>query len=208
MNDSVEMLGQRIDAIDVPQFDFAAIKARAVRKPARAHRRRTIVTVTLLILLPALAAAAAHFIPLQVKHRFGNWQLWGPSRTFTHPSAADFSKLAREAPYHVVWPAGVPADHKLLFLGAMGSEVFTMVYTCPVKDVSYNSTSIVIIPKNFQAVSPKLGKWFESQVASDRTNASWNVGSERVALTTDCLTSQQIQNIRDAMTVSSGMHGR
>ncbi|HEY9181107.1 MAG TPA: hypothetical protein VIO32_10335 [Candidatus Baltobacteraceae bacterium] len=206
MNDNLELLERQIDAIPVPHFNFVAVAARAAHLPVRTNRRRAIVATLLIIVLPALAAATAHFVPLRVTHRVGNWQLYGPSRDFMHPTTSDFSKLARQAPYHVVWPVGMPGDHKLLYLSAVGSEVFLMAYNCPGKNASYSTTMVAIIPRNYKAVNPNLGKWFVSQIANDRSNELWDAGDESVVLTTACLTREQVERIRNLTIAASRTH--
>ncbi len=201
---NLQILEKRVAAIPVPPFDFSTVSARRPHTPEKTTSRRKIISAALLlIVLPAIAAAAAHFIPLQVTHRVGNWQLWGPSKTYEHPTAADFSRLARQAPYRVTWPVGVPREHKLLFLGAVGSEVFLLAYACPGKSANSSTSMLAIIPKNYESVNPNLGKWFESQIANDRVNERWNAGEESVVLTTDCLARRQIDRIRTA-TIAAG----
>ncbi|HEV3152623.1 MAG TPA: hypothetical protein VGZ02_02345 [Candidatus Baltobacteraceae bacterium] len=206
MNDCLEALERRIEAIEVPRFDFTTITARRSGQPARQARWRSALTIALLIVVPALAAAAVHFIPLQVDHRFGNWQLFGPSREFTHPTAADFSTLARQAPYRVVWPAGVPREEKLMLLSSTGNEVFIAAYRCPSIDLRKGNDALstfIIIPKSYAAVNPKLASWFESQMHNAALNTLWNAGDESVLLSTGCLTPAQVDNIR-ALMITAG----
>lgn len=199
MNDYLDSIEQRIAAIPAPRFDFAAVQTKAEGKPARPTRRRNVVAgILLTIAVPIVAAAAAHLVPLQVTHRFGNWQIYGPDKgeTLLHPTPAMFSRLARKAPYQVVWPAGMPREHKPFMLGSVGSEVFILIYSCAGQRIDRASSLAVIIPKNYSGINPRLGKWFNSQIQDHRYNALWDVGSESVLLGSDCLTEQQIAHVR------------
>lgn len=206
MNDYLDAIEQHIAAIPAPKFDFAAVQKRADGKPAHRPRRNVIAGILLMIAAPIVAVAAAHFVPLQVTHRFGNWQLYGPDRgeTLLHPTSAMFSRVARQAPYPVVWPSGLPRQHKPFMLGGVGSEVFTVVYSCAGQRIDRASSVAVIIPKNYAAVNPKLGKWFTSQIQDHRQNALWDVGGESIMLGSDCLTQQQIARIREATIARGG----
>lgn len=206
MNGSVQSnIRKSIDTIGVPRFDFAAVKSRAGRSTPsrRAIRRRTAVVACFLALgLPLLAAAAAHFIPLKVTHRVGNWQLFGATQTFMRPAPRVFTHAAAEAPYRVVWPAGLPRGSKPIAFGNTASEVFTIFYQCPHGRDYIPGIWAIVIPKHYGQVNAELDRWFRSQMATHRKNLLWDVGDERVLLTTDCLTLQQMQNVRSATTAA------
>lgn len=198
MNDYHDLIERGVAAVPVPAFNFQTITLKAELKRTR---RNLVAAILLIIAAPLVAMAAAHFIPLQVTHRFGNWQLNGPARgeTLLHPTPAMFSRFARKSPYPVIWPSGLPPAHKAFMLGSVGSEVFVVVYSCGGQRIDRASSSAVIIPKNYSAVNPKLGSWFNSQLQDHRQNALWDVGSESIVFGSDCLTQQQIAAVKTAM---------
>lgn len=204
MNEYLNSMEQRIAAIPTPAFDLAAVQAKAERKPLYPIRRRKIIaSILLAVATPVVAVAAAHFVPLQVTHRFENWQLYGPDKgeTLLHPTPAMFARLARKAPYHIVWPSGLPLEHKAFMLSSVGSEVFIVIYSCAGQRIDHASSSAIIIPKNHAAVNPNLGKWFTSQLQDHRNNVLWDVGSQSVLFGSDCLSKEQIEHVR-AVTVA------
>lgn len=199
MNDYLDSIEERIASIPAPKFDFSGVQLRAERKLQRPMRRRNVIAgILLIIAAPLLAVAAVRFVPLQVTHRFGNWQLYSPGKNEMqlHPRPEEFSRLAHEAPYRVVWPAGLPRDSKPFMLGSTGSEVFTILYSCAGQRIDRASTMAIIIPKNYASVNPNLGNWFSSQVQDKARNAFWDVGNESVFFGSDCLTNREIARVR------------
>lgn len=206
MSDYRDSIEQRIAGIVAPRFDFEAVRLKAEQRRQRPTRRRKVIAVILLtIAAPIVAVAAAHFVPLQVTHGYGNWQLYGPDKgeTLLHPSPATFLRLAQKAPYQVVWPSGLPHGHKAFMLGGVGSEVFIIVYSCAGQRIDHASSLAVIIPKNYSAVNRKLGKWFSSQMQDHPHSAIWDVSEERVLFGSDCLTQRQIAHVQAAMSAKS-----
>ena len=195
-------LESAVDALPVPAFDFAAIQARVGRLTNRSVvRRRTMVTGSaLIIVLSALAAAASYFTHLNVSHRFGTWQVYGPRVAINlHPTQKTLDHLARNAPYRVIWPSALPAGTRLRIAGSMASEIIILGYDCPQKGV----LRFAIIPRNSDAINSNLRMWLSSLKVEQGINQDWQVGQERVRIQTDCLTTGQIQTIRSAMVLNA-----
>jgi hypothetical protein len=198
VNDYLDAIGLRIAAIPPPTFDFATVLSKADRQPKAKPRRSLIAVIVLGIALPIVVAAGVRFVPLQVRHNSGNWQLFGPDETFLHPTPALFSRAARNAPYRIVWPSALPRDDKPFMLATVGSEVFIVVYSCAGESIDRAWSTAVIIPRNYSSVNPKLGNWFTTQVQDHRQTLLWNLANQSVMFGSDCLTDQQITQVRAA----------
>ena len=191
-----------LDALPVPDFDFAAIKQRAQR-PRRIGRRVFTATV-LAIAVPALAFAALQFVPFSVTHKYGMWQVYAPRRTsvfYRNPTQSTLATVAKRARYRVVWPAQMPQSNTLEALDDDSSQMFTLVYRCPQSLRGY--TAAVIIPQNYAAISPQLGKWFFSQSIPGGRIVKWRVRNQLMLLESTCLTMEELEHVR-AATNSAG----
>ncbi len=191
-------LESAVDALPVPAFDFAAIQAQVGRLANRSVvRRRTLITGSaLIIVLSALAAAASYFTHLNVGHRFGTWQVYGPRVAINlHPTQKTLDQLARNAPYRVIWPSALPKGTRLRMAGSMASELMILGYDCAHTGI----LRFAIIPHSSDAINPKLRMWLSSLKVKQGINQDWQVAEERVHVQTNCLTNSQIQTIRSAM---------
>lgn len=197
-----------IDRLGVPPFDVAEVRRRATRPPARPMRRRIIMIAALGILVPALATAAVKFVPFEVTHKYGMWQVYPPkgtSESYVHPTQATLAKVAQRAPYRVIWPADIPTSSRLNFLGSDASQLFTLAYQCPGTRTGYSA--VIIIPKNYPGINANIGKWFESQTIPHGRVLKWTIGEERVLLESTCLSSAQMARVRRA-TIAEGRASR
>lgn len=198
-------LTNAVERLDLPAFNFAAILKRAATNTSASQRKRRIVWLTVGFLIPAIAAAAVlRFVPFQVTHRFGNWQVYGPPGTSTqyrYPAQKALAEAAQLAPYRVVWPVGMPKSSVLEYLDSEASQMFVLFYPCPGSLTGYSSVGI--IPKNFSAINPNLGKWFDSQTIPRGKMLKFAVGEERMLLESTCLSNAEMQHVRTA-TLASG----
>lgn len=191
---------REIDALPIPQFDFAAIKARAERP--RSPRRRLFGIAFLSVLVPALAAAAAlKFLPVTVTHIGGWYQIRAQSMKMTWKAdSRTFADYGKGAPYRVTWPAGLPQQTKLQSVISTSSEVFVVTYRCAPKRQSRKVLWFVIIPHNYAAINPRLGDWLRDPHTFDHhTFTTFPAGDELVRLETNCLSATQIARVRSAM---------
>jgi hypothetical protein len=210
MSDYCNSVEQCIAAVPAPTFDFATVQRKAALQKRRFPRQRSVMRAILLVVAVPLvvsAAVAVHFVQLQVTHRFGNWQLYGPTETLLHPKAAAFLRLESRAPYQVVWPSGLPDQDKPFILVSVGSEVFIVGYSCSGQTIERASSMAAIIPKNHSAVSANLSNWFASQLRAHRQNLLWDARAESVLLASDCLSEHQMERVR-AMTISAAAASR
>ncbi len=200
-----EMLRALVDGVDslnVPAFDFSAIQARATRLRARSPitARKLLNGSALVVILSSLAAAASHFTPLDVTHRFGTWQIYGPQASVNmRPTQATLDRLARTAPYRLVWPTSLPIGTVLHTVSSVASEVILLDYACPQK----GTLRFQIIPYASGEINVELRAWFSSLKMQRGLNREWRAGEERVRVQTNCLSESQIQRIREA-TIAAG----
>ena len=191
---------REIDALPVPNFNFAAIQARAQQQ--RPAPRQLLLLSGLAVLVPALAAAAVlRFVPLQVTH-FGGWTQvnGGTTKAYERPTPSTFAYLAKRAPYRVTWPIGLPPEKTLQTVIAGSSEVFIVDYRCAPKWQSRKMLWFVIIPRNYAAINAQLGQWLNDPHTFDHhTFTVFPVGDELVRLETNCLSAAQIAHVRSAM---------
>jgi len=195
---SADRLCDQLDDLYVPPFDFAAVERRVHSTREKQRPRRSIVAIGLLsIVLPALAVAAAHFAPIGITHRFGSWQLYSQTLEINRrPTQASLERLGLRAPYHVIWPQAFPTGMKIRWIASVASEVMIVQYRCP----HSGETSVVIIPKDSDAINPKLQHWFSSQMMKTTKAAyEWTAGDERIRLQTNCLSAAQVARIQAAM---------
>lgn len=188
---------REIDTLPVPRFNFAAIKARSERR--RPLRRRAFVTATLALLVPALAFGALQFVPFKVTHKYGMWQVYPPShvsRSYRNPTQATLIAVGKRAHYRVIWPIAMPKTSVLENLGDDASQMFTLVYRCP--DSLSGYSAVVIMPNNYSAIDPNLGKWFYSQTIRHGRILKWRVGDQLMLLESTCLSDADLSRVREA----------
>lgn len=198
-------LTEAVEQLHVPPVNFAAIAQRATTNARVPRRRRRVVWLTLAVLIPAVAAAAVfRFVPFQLTHKFGMWQVYGPSyasKMYWHPTSATLVQVARLAPYRVIWPVGIPKSNPMENLDSEASQLFFLLYPCPGSLTGYSS--VAIIPKNYAPINPNLGKWFDSQTIPHGRVLKFAVGEELMLLESTCLTSSEMQRVKTA-TIATG----
>lgn len=190
-----DRLCRQIDEISAPPFDFATVKERTVRPEKPRTKRRVFLAAGLLcVALPALAVAAAHYAKIQVTNRFGTWQIYSPTVNVDwKPTNATLERIARRAPYHVIWPQGFPKDMRLRMTLSAASQLVLLQYRCGNRGVTF----VTIIPKHAEA---ELQSWLSSQKMKNVNAAyQWTVGEERVSLQTNCLNAGQVAHIRASL---------
>lgn len=193
---------RELDAVPVPEFDFAAIQQRARNCHSAPKRGRVAAIATLSVLLPALAAAAAmHFRPaLVIETPAGRTEIYAHTKDVR--AEWKFTKawqrhIARGAPYRVVWPSHLPNGITPALGLSFGRGAMFLSYKCRTHRGFLQFIITAAQARNTGGTAPKL----PMQMMLTRTNDTydWRAGAERVRLQTNCLTASQLAAVKASM---------
>jgi hypothetical protein len=154
----------------------------------------------LVLALPILAAATiVHFFPPQIYQHDGNLNIYAQHlTTYAHPNAETLNKIARGAPYRVIFPKGLPVRTEVSMAAVADSELIDVSYSCPGRRV----VDFVIAPKSLSSLLHPLADPHKHVAMHPRVALPWRTfaaGDEIVRIASNCLTQSEVTRVREAM---------
>lgn len=201
MNSGIESLASQIDARPVPPFDISAVRSRA--DSLKTTRRRPLLAAALLVVLaPAVALAAAHYLVRVERSPNGGLQIYAQTVNATwRGSAHTLDQIAGNSPYRVVWPSMLPPYATMGAVLSAESQVTLIEYRCPGKRFA----SFTIMPRNLAIAAAGKTLPMRLQPRAAGRHYEWTAGAERVELDTNCLTQSQVARVRASMMAAAHM---